>query len=446
MFDIEYLKKGLALATGGCLATAGLMFGSPAGADTVGVITEYSAGMTVGARPLSIVTGPDGYLWFTEYDGNRIGRIDPATRTIAEFSSGIAAAAGPRGIAAGPDGSLWFTEHDVDQIGRINPATGAISEYSAGITGADLWGIAAGPDGNLWFAETIRDKIGRINPSTGAISEYSAGMTPGAGPLGIASGPDDNLWFTELYTDKIGRINPSTGTITEFDTGMAPGAEPIGITTGPDGSLWFAEYGGDRIGRITSGKDAPMVQPPVVTGSLRIGEPQQCAGERWDTWNGSQPATTLVTWSLDTQPIAGATGRTYTPGAAEVGKALTCTVQARYPLPTVVVKANSSPVTVLAAATPAASLTVKARKARKKIPKTGKATLVKKVIVGPGQTTKITVKVKPKKTKKKVKVTKTPAKVKVRTRQAPKGKVTVRITSSGAGFTPVTWTRAWKIR
>ncbi|MCU0278280.1 MAG: hypothetical protein MUE31_05240 [Candidatus Nanopelagicales bacterium] len=81
---------------------------------------------------------------------------------------------------------------------------------------------------------------------------------------------------------------------------------------------------------------------------------------------------------------------------AEAGKPLTSTVQAHYPLPAVVVKATSSPATVLSAAPPAASLTVNARKAGKKVPKTGKTRLVENVIVGPGQSAKITVKVKPK--------------------------------------------------
>ena len=38
-------------------------------------------------------------------------------------------AARPRGITAGPDGNLWFTEGDGDRIGRITPA-GVVTEFS----------------------------------------------------------------------------------------------------------------------------------------------------------------------------------------------------------------------------------------------------------------------------------------------------------------------------
>ena len=66
--------------------------------------------MTAGAQPTSIVAGPDGNLWFTEFNGgNRIGRITTAG-VITEFSTGITAGALPYGITAGPDGNLWFTE------------------------------------------------------------------------------------------------------------------------------------------------------------------------------------------------------------------------------------------------------------------------------------------------------------------------------------------------
>ncbi|MCU0294870.1 MAG: integrin alpha [Candidatus Nanopelagicales bacterium] len=91
---------------------------------------------------------------------------------------------------------------------------------------------------------------------------------------------------------------------------------------------------------------------------------------------------------------------------------------------------------------PAATLKVKARKASKKIPRTGKVRLVKRVTVGPGQTARIKVTAKPKRTK----VTKTATKVTVRTRKAPKRKLTVRITASGTGFTPTTWKRTWRVR
>src|SRR5690349_6951631 len=74
-----------------------------------GRITEFSSGITAGAFPFRITAGPDGNLWFTEYLGDRIGKITTAG-VVSEYSSGITAGAGPYDITAGPDGNLWFTE------------------------------------------------------------------------------------------------------------------------------------------------------------------------------------------------------------------------------------------------------------------------------------------------------------------------------------------------
>ena len=71
-----------------------------------------------------------------EQSGNRIGRITPLG-VITEFNAGISAVATPIGITTGPDGNLWFTEIDGDRIGRIGVpvALGAVSRKVHGAAG-----------------------------------------------------------------------------------------------------------------------------------------------------------------------------------------------------------------------------------------------------------------------------------------------------------------------
>ena len=66
--------------------------------------------------PIGIVSGPDGNLWFTEFNGNQIGRITQFV--VPSLKSG------PFGITPGPDGKIWFTEYGLtaktgDKIGRL---------------------------------------------------------------------------------------------------------------------------------------------------------------------------------------------------------------------------------------------------------------------------------------------------------------------------------------
>jgi streptogramin lyase len=79
-----------------------------------------------GSRPVGITLGPDGNLWFTEFDGNRIGRITPAG-SVTEFPL-PSSDSQPFMIAPGPDGNLWFSEYNATKIGRITP-DGVITEY-----------------------------------------------------------------------------------------------------------------------------------------------------------------------------------------------------------------------------------------------------------------------------------------------------------------------------
>ena len=90
------------------------------------VVTDFSAGISTGARPMRITAGPDGNVWFTEPYTLRIGRITPSG-VITEFSDGISVNVLPQGITLGPDGNLWFTG-GLSHIGRITPS-GVVTEF-----------------------------------------------------------------------------------------------------------------------------------------------------------------------------------------------------------------------------------------------------------------------------------------------------------------------------
>ena len=103
----------------------------------------------------------------------------------------------------GPDGNLWFTEFNGNRIGRATPA-GSITEYSLQTPSSEPWVIVAGPDSALWFAQYGGSAIGRIT-TTGSVTEYTL-PTANSIPAGIAVGPDNAIWFSEYNRAKLGRI------------------------------------------------------------------------------------------------------------------------------------------------------------------------------------------------------------------------------------------------
>ena len=130
---------------------------APAALALSGKIREFAV-PTAFSAPFGITAGPDGNLWFTEFNGNKIGRITTAG-VVTEFAVPTADS-GPVGITAGPDGNLWFTE-ERNNIGRITTA-GAITEFAVPTANSEPFGITAGPDGNLWFTEEGGNNIGQL--------------------------------------------------------------------------------------------------------------------------------------------------------------------------------------------------------------------------------------------------------------------------------------------
>ncbi|MCB1302412.1 MAG: FG-GAP repeat protein, partial [Tetrasphaera sp.] len=100
---------------------------------------------------------------------------------------------------------------------------------------------------------------------------------------------------------------------------------------------------------------------------------------------------------------------------------------------------------------PPTTLTVAARKKAKKVRRTGRTQLVRKITVGDDQAAAVAVTVEPKKARKTVKVKQTKRRVVVRAKKTPKKirkntTIRVRIVSSGTGYFTTTWVRTWRVR
>ncbi len=276
---------------------------------TTHVVTQIPLPDSVGSKSpdlVSIASGPDGNLWFADYNGNTIGMIDPKTDAISVFPVPTPDA-GLMDITTGPDGNLWFTEKAANQIGMINPTTHAITEFPVPTASSWLVDIAPGPDGNLWFTEQVGNAIGKIDPTTHAITEFPL-PTADSSPSAIAAGPDGNLWFIE--SGAVGKIDPTTYAITEFPVPSGPSGTILlngSIATGPDGNLWFGYFNGDEVGSIDPTTDAIAVYPvPLDQPDLAgIGGPSAiAAGPDGNLWITLQNANEIGEFTPETLTVA----------------------------------------------------------------------------------------------------------------------------------------------
>ncbi len=187
-----------------------------------------------------IVTGSDGNLWLSGYRAVSVGGEAKSVATIDRMTPAGEVTQfelpGPGGfptrLALGPEGNVWFTETQEDKVGRISP-TGAIQMFQLP-GGARPLEIVLGADGNLWVTEEKDDPgaLARIDPS-GQHTEFPLEQGVYAGAL--AAGPDGRLWFAS-GPGAIARMTPS-GRLSRVELPHATNV--IDIVAGSDGSVWY---------------------------------------------------------------------------------------------------------------------------------------------------------------------------------------------------------------
>lgn len=206
---------------------------------------------------ISIVSGPDGNLWFTMPNEDKIARAT-LSGDITEFS--VSSGSIPSVITSGPDGNLWIAASYLNgsvggKILKVSTSGSVVADYDLSNNSPGAVQITSGPDGNLWFSmgglsDSI-NYIGKIDTSGNATEFALPGL--GGGTPHITTGPDGNLWYLRIFNNNngaIGKIDTS-GNTTEYPLPNSALAY-YGITTGPDGNLWFTETGLNRVASITT--------------------------------------------------------------------------------------------------------------------------------------------------------------------------------------------------
>jgi virginiamycin B lyase len=173
-------------------------------------VDYYNSNITLNSRPVSITTGPDGNLYFTEQLAGKIGRITTAG-VITEATINPTNTQ-PIDITTGPDGALWFTQGATNALGRIDTNLN-ITQFllptnnTGGAVLDEPNGITLGKDGNLYYTDSPAGIIGQVAVSGTNISvNQFYTPTTNAGPWRIAAAPNGNIWFVEFVLNNIGEF------------------------------------------------------------------------------------------------------------------------------------------------------------------------------------------------------------------------------------------------
>ena len=184
--------------------------------------------------------GPDGNIYVTVMQGDRIARFDTKTHIFNEWN--LPAGAHPHGLLVDKEGRVWYTGNGNGTIGELDPSTGKVTEHRTP-SGGSPHTLVIDDTGTIWFTNQS-GSVGRLDRTSGKITEYKMS----GGPYGLALDKQGNVWVCRMSADRMGIVEPNTGKISELY--MGPGSRPRRVAAAPDGSLWITLYGNGKLAHV----------------------------------------------------------------------------------------------------------------------------------------------------------------------------------------------------
>ena len=181
-FDVGMYAHSVALDSGGGVWVNGHFTRAPeliASVDAAGTIRKVPLpahpGMSQvpgGPIPYELRTAPNGAVWMSELQGNRMIRYDPSARTSTIFELPTAAS-GPRRFDIGPDGIVWIPGYGSGRLVRLDPASGKFTEVALPVRDAAPYIARVDPvDGGIWIGTGAADALFRYEPGSGAFEVF----------------------------------------------------------------------------------------------------------------------------------------------------------------------------------------------------------------------------------------------------------------------------------
>jgi virginiamycin B lyase len=120
-----------------------------------------------GPIPYELRLGPDGTVWFTELQGNRVIAYDPGTRRFAAHTMPTAWS-GPRRFDVDASGVLWIPAYAANSLVRFDPRRGEWREIPLPVRDAVPYVVRVDhADGTVWIGTSAADALLRYTPATG---------------------------------------------------------------------------------------------------------------------------------------------------------------------------------------------------------------------------------------------------------------------------------------
>ena len=125
-----------------------------------------------GPIPYEIRVAPDGRVWMSELQGNRLIALDPTTSasTVHDMPTSHS---GPRRFDIDARGALWIPAYSTNELVRYDPASGAFRRFPLPIRDAVPYVVRVDPgNGTVWIGTSAADAVLSFDLRTNRFAVY----------------------------------------------------------------------------------------------------------------------------------------------------------------------------------------------------------------------------------------------------------------------------------
>lgn len=213
---------------------------------STGVFTQYLAPYSPAAMAIPVETS-DGRVWVTDHQYNRISEFDPAVGAwVKSVTMPINSCWVVQGHEDQGRGQVYFTEYNANRLGRINLGGGAVTDIVVPGGGP---AFCVYSDDKVYYSRWNESGIGVLDVPSGTVTEFEfpVGNEP-AGPLWLRPSGDIVIGTRGQGYVMVFHIATQAFSALKIPTG-SPGLKD-GMTVGPDDIIWFTETGARKLTKL----------------------------------------------------------------------------------------------------------------------------------------------------------------------------------------------------
>ncbi len=157
----------------------------------------------------------DKKIWLQDPARRGIYQMDMTSGETQLFEPFAHSRGSPYSIFSDKENNIWFLNFGGDDIGKIDAKTGKMTFYPTPTKRSRPRRGRIDDQGRIWFAEFAGERVGMFDTKTERFQEWEVPHKFFA-PYDVAYAKNGDLWTGGMNADRVLRINIESGKITEY--------------------------------------------------------------------------------------------------------------------------------------------------------------------------------------------------------------------------------------